>query len=61
MTRDIKFRSVIIRSIRPYANVFTVGHAIKLCHLFYIKLPLILTKPYIPLIRNIGKCSRINY
>ena len=45
MTRDIKFRSVIIRSIRPYANVFTVGHAIKLGHLFYIKLSLVLTKP----------------
>ena len=59
MTRDIKFRSVIIRSIRPYANVFTVGHAITLCNLFYIKLSVILTKPYI--IRNIGKCSRINY
>ena len=57
MTRDIKFRSVIIRSITPYANVFTVGRAITLCNLFYIKLSVILTKP----IRNIGKCSRINY
>ena len=46
MTRDIKFRSVIIRSITPYANVFTVGHAITLCNLFYIKLSVILTKPY---------------
>ena len=53
MTRDIKFRSVIIRSIRPYANVFTVGHAIKLCHLFYIKLSLVLTKPYIPLFETL--------
>ena len=46
MTRDTKFRSVIIRSIRPYAIVFTVGHAIKLCHLFYIKLSLVLTKSF---------------